>query len=243
MRPYCALVPALLFATSAQAAKYQVDFIAGPEQRSRLNQGTETIDSVNPPTVVRVVEPDGWSKTRASVVVIAYNGSEEPFNFGPENVKIVLPDGTRVGMAPFERLVDEERGRKRGRAFALMLGAIGRGMQASDAGQYNGTVYSNSGRPIATFSGTDNGARAQAQAYANAETRANAEALRQRNAEGTAALGDVLQTTTIDPRKLWGGRVLFALPKSWRRNGTYPVTFEVTAGGMVHSFRANLTRR
>ncbi len=58
-----------------------------------------------------------------------------------------------------------------------------------------------------------------------------------------AALGDVLQTTTLDPGKVWGGRVLFALPKAWRKDGTYPITFEVNAGGVVHAFRANLTRK
>ena len=84
---------------------------------------------------------------------------------------------------------------------------------------------------------------ADAAAKGNAQTAADAAAIRQRNAEGMAALGDVLRTTTVDPGRAYGGRVLFVFPKEWRKDGQYPVSIEVAAGGVVHTFKATISRK
>jgi hypothetical protein len=243
VRRYLLTAPLLALASAATAAEYRVNFEAQPGQYSRMMQGEELIDSAIAQTVVRVVEPSEWLEGRASVFVVTFNATDHPYNFGPENVSVILPDGTRQAMASFDALIREEKGRRRRRAFALALGAFGRGMSNAQAGQYNGTVYSNDGSRVATFSGTDQAAKAQADAYASAQTQSDANMIRERNAEGLAALGDVLRTTTVDPNKVVGGRVLFAFPKAWRKDGDYPVTVEVMAGGVAHSFRATITRR
>jgi len=96
---------------------------------------------------------------------------------------------------------------------------------------------------VATFSGTDQNARTNAQALAAQQDQADQQAIRQRNAEGMAALQLVLRTTTVDPGKVVGGQVLFALPKAWRKNGAYPIKLEISAGGMTHVISGNLTRK
>lgn len=78
---------------------------------------------------------------------------------------------------------------------------------------------------------------------AEQNNRADREEIQQRNAEGMVQLGGVLRTTTVDPDQTIGGSVLFALPKKWRKNGVYPVTFEITTGEETHLIKAKLTRR
>ena len=207
-----------------------------------MDGGSETVDSVLPPTVVRVVEPFVEAEGKPKFLAFTFNSGEAPYNFGPENITPVLMDGTRLPMATYAQLVREEKGRQRWRAFGLALGAFGRGMQASQEGQFSGTVNSNTGRQVGTFSGTETGSSRTAQMLAEQQTREDAAAVRERNVEEVAALGSILRTTTVESGKVAGGEVRFDWPKVLRKDGTYPVSLEVDAGGVIHRFAAKITK-
>ena len=236
-------IMSLALATPSWAAVYRINVLPDDGQVSKMAQGVESVDSILDFTVVRLFEPPDWTDDRPTFNVAAFNRSNDPFNFGTESVALVLPDGSRVPMITFDELVREERSAQRRRRFAAILGAVSRGMAASQAGQTSGTIYAPYGRPVATYSGTDQGAQLQAQSIANAQSAREAAALRERHAQELGAIADVLRTTTVDPGKAYGGRALFVAPKLWRKKGDYPAEIEVTAGGVVHRFKVQVSRK
>jgi hypothetical protein len=53
-----------------------------------------------------------------------------------------------------------------------------------------------------------------------------------------------MRTTTVDPQQIFGGSVMFELPKTARASKTdVPMTFVVTVNGEQHSFDVVLKRR
>jgi hypothetical protein len=58
------------------------------------------------------------------------------------------------------------------------------------------------------------------------------------------ALKAYMRTTTVDPQQIFGGSVIFELPKAARDAKTdVPMTFVVAINGEGHKFNAVLKRR
>jgi len=244
---------AALASTPALATKFQMQVAPAGQQVSRMEEGVAAVDDAMQSSSVRLVQADGDFKKRASIGVVVMNNGSAPFNFGPENVTATLADGTPVPIITYEQLAHEERRRETWAAIAAGLGALGNSMSAASSGWYSGTAHY-SGSTFGSFGSTPysattygtatvtgySAAQAQvAQSVANQENEANFERMAAQNAANKKALSGYMRTTTVDPQQMFGGSILFDVPKAaFQAKGDVPVTFVVTVSGEQHKFNA-----
>ena len=258
MRRFAYVVSLLALASPATAAKFTMQLIAAPEQQSRMQGGVAAVDGSSAGSSVRLVQAEGDLKKRGSIAVLVMNQADKPFDFGPENVTATLADGTAVEIITYERLVREEKKRQTWAAVAAGLAAAGNSMSAANSGYYSSTA-TYSGSTFGTFGNTPynsrssgmahisgyNSAQAQrAQSVANAQNQASFARLVEQNASSMQELKAYMRTTTVDPQQMFGGSVIFELPKTVHKaKGDVPIAFAVTVNGEAHKFDAVLKRR
>lgn len=248
----------LAIASPATAAKFTMQLIAAPEQQSRMQDGIAAVDNSSAGSSVRLIQAEGDLKKRGSVAVLVMNQTDKPFNFSPENVTATLADGTPVEIITYERLVREEKKRQTWAAVAAGLAAAGNSMNAANSGYYSGTAtysgstfgtfgrtpYNSYSSGTASISGYNSGQAQLAQSAANAQNQANFARMAEQNASSMQALKAYMRTTTVDPEQMFGGTVMFELPKTVHKGtGDVPMHFSVTINGEAHKFNAVLKRR
>jgi len=226
-------------------------------QKARWENGRQQIDDAGRTTMVRLMPTKGVVSKRTSVTLFALNGSGESFDLGPENILIVLDDGSALRMLNYDDLTREERHRQGWQNVALAFSVIARSMAAANAGNsyttgtYSGTTTGHVGAVpfgaqtfgTATVHSYDGGAAAVAGAVATEENRRDIHDLAQSQAANMAAIDNVMQTTTVDPGNAFGGVVFFDLPSSVRAaKDPVPITLIVQVGGEEHRFRGSIQR-
>jgi hypothetical protein len=247
-----------LLSSPALAAKFTMQLSAGPQQTSRMQSGIAAVDDTAATSSVRLVQAEDDVRKRSSIELLVMNHGDKPFNFGPENVSAKLADGTSVAIITYEQLVHEEKHREMWAAIAVGLGAAANSISAANAGYYSGTAhysgssfgsvggtsYSATSYGSASVSGYNAGQAQLAQSVANAENQANFDRLVSQNAGNMQALKAYMRTTTVDPQQMFGGSVMFELPKEARDSkADVPVTFVITINGEEHKFDTVLKRR
>lgn len=223
--------------TQCYAANYKLDFTATGEQRSRMDSGLEAVESNLEKSSVKVVEIDERVGKRGFVRLFVYNASDKPFNFGPENVRAELTDGTSVAIVGYDKLLKEEKNRQMWAAIATGLSAASNSLAAANAG----TTYGYVGRtPVSIYSPTS---AYVAQSLANRENDARFATLAANGAASMEALSVNIRTTTVDPGSSFGGGVVFELPKQARSQKTdVPIRFIMMLGSDEHILQGVIKR-
>jgi hypothetical protein len=251
------IVATLLFATPACAATYRVIITPTPDETTRMDSGVESFLSFGPSAIVAIPQPRQGLNGRSGFRVYASNLSQIPFNFGPENVSITFMDGTSIAMDTYAQLAGVVKRAENGQRVAAILGAIGRGMQNYRAGSSSGTVEY-SGTTTGTVAGAPYSARTygsgsyttydrqraqEAQDEAEHESQNEQQQLMAARAEHQQELAAVMQTTTVDPGKAFGGVVMFDIPTAYRHTkDPVAITINVGVGGETHIFHGTLVR-
>jgi hypothetical protein len=258
MRPvvYGAIALAL-WSSPAAAAKFAMQLNAGAEQIGRMESGVAAVDNSTPGSSVRLIQAEGDVKKRGSFGVLVMNQGVRPFNFGPENITAKLADGTPIAIITYEQLVKEEKRRQTWRAVAAGMAAAGNSMSAANTGYYSGTgtytgstygtfgstPYNSTTTGTVMVSGYDYGRSQAAQAAANAQNQATFARMAEQNAASMKGLKAYMRTTTVDPQQMFGGSLMFELPKSARDSKSdVAMTFAITINGEEHKFGALLKR-
>lgn len=246
-----------VYSSPAAASKFEMQLNAGANQTVRMEGGAAAVDDTMPGSSVRLVQPEDVFKKRGSIGVVVMNQTDKPFNFGPENIKAMLSDGTPLAIITYEQLVREEKRRQMWAAIGAGLAAAGNSMSAANAGYYSGygsysgstygsfgaTPFNSVSSGTVTVSGYDYGRAQAAQSIANAQNQETFARMADQNAADMKALKAYMRTTTVDPRQMFGGSVNFELPKAaLESKADVPVTFVVTVNGEDHKFAA-LVRR
>jgi hypothetical protein len=238
------LVPTLLVTafvmalpTHGYAASYKLDFTPIGEQRSRMDSGLEAIESNLEKSSVKVVEIDERVRKRGFVRLFVYNASDKSFNFGPENVRAELTDGTAVPIVGYDKLIKEEKNRQMWAAIATGLSAASNSLAAANSG----TTYGYVGRtPISIYSPSS---AYVAQSLVNRENDARFAALAVNGAAAMEALSVNIRTTTVDPGSSFGGGVVFELPKQARSQKIdVPIRFIMMLGSDEHIIQGVIKR-
>lgn len=240
-------VVGLSAATPSFAVEYTLDLKATEQQASRMLRGIETIESKKERSSLLVREAAGPTEPRAVFKILVQNTGDRPFNFGPENIRLRLTDGSFVNMVTRRQMVAEEAKRAKNKRMLAGLAAGLRGAAAARAGDYDGTAFVSTprnGTAIVSYSGTNNAASARAMADADAQTLRERSMLDTQFADRMMRLDSVVQTTTLDPGMEFGGQIHFSGPKSMERvKEPYPVTLEITIGDEVHLIGGTLQRQ
>lgn len=222
-----------------------------------MDGGVAAVDSTGQKTSVRLIQFEGNLKKRASIQLIVMNQSGTPFNFGAENVSASISDGTAVAIVTYDQLLKEEKKRQMWAAVAAGLAAAGNNMSANNAGYNSGTAnysgnswgsvgtssYSSQSSGTVSYSNYNAGQAYVVQSLANQQNQANFQRMASLNSTRTEALKQNMRTTTVDPGQVFGGSVMFELPKSARSSkASVPMTFVINAGGESHTFSVTLQR-
>lgn len=237
----------LVVAMPAQAkTRYILQPQPNGEQQELWQDGKHGVQDDGAETSVVVTqEDDSLPGNPSAFRVFVINNSRTPFNFGPENVVVEMPDGTRTAMlAPDSLRQRVERDTKRRQLFAGLGGAL----QAGSANGYTMGNFNYSGQiggahtsGFGTFSYYDPVAAQREQQAVRAQTEANLRNLRDRRSSLMQVLGGLIQTSTVLPGKVFGGIVAYDPPSALKRTrGPQPATIVVTAGTAVHRIAATI---
>lgn len=176
--------------------------------------------------------------------------------FAPSEIAIKQVDGQQIQLETYEEKLAIQRKRQKRQQFFTGLGAMGRSMSASEAGEVNGsgrysdTTTGQIGNNYvrAETSGTfsykqdDPAARAAAEQNAQAMNLQEKAALDARWSERLAGLETILRANTVQPEGVYGGVVSFAVPESVRKaKGPTPIAIEVLVAGERHIFSGQIS--
>ena len=226
----------VLFATPVSAASYTVVLSppAGTEV-VRGHGGLHAVDDRTDTTLVRVISPGSSIKERGTIRVLVMNKGAQTFQFGPDQVRLELADGTRLRPVPIgmfinkAELVERELGRaravdQRNRANLSELARQGAGSPATAA---TGVVVAPQSGPIET-GGFD----------------LKGDDMLLPGAKTLDAIYQVLEEQPVAPNQGWGGYYVFNVPKAMlARKADQPLTITITTGREVRRFSAILQYR
>lgn len=246
----------LICAVPANADDYSLNVMPNAAQTVRYDRGTASVDSAQSQSIVRIVNVPGDDKKTVSFVIGVVNASGQPVNFGPENVTISPVGMQSISVTTYEQAMEAERKRQGREKFWAGVAAFGRGLSAADAGNtytsgsFSGTSSGWVGDRLVTTHGTaiysgtqyNSGEALAAQRDAremNAQDRAE---LEQRWSARSAANGNLLRTTTVDPGAWYGGIATFPITKEIKKaRGPVRLLIHVDMAGQRHSFEARLS--
>lgn len=248
---------AFVVALPAIAADFTLKLQSDGSQKARWENGRQQIDDAGKTTMVRLVSSKGVVSKRTSFTLFALNGGADAFDLGPENILVLLGDGSTLRMLNYDDLTREERRRQGWQNVALAFTVIARSMSAANAGNsyatgtYSGSTMGHVGAVpfgaqtfgTATVHSYDAGAAAAAGVVAAEENRRDIHDLAESQAANMAAIDNVMQRTTVDPGNAFGGTVFFDLPSNVRAaKDPVPITLVVQVGGEEHRFRGTIQR-
>lgn len=245
MRLFVACAVLALIATPAAAApKIDLHGLILGNEGARYVKGVPTLDLQQQRGAVQI-RFLGWDHSNAVFAVAAFNASNEPANFGLENLH-ASADGKPLRIYTVDELTRQAKKRatwsKIGLAF---LGGLGAAAAASQRSTYHGSIVTPYGG-MYSYSGSYPSLAGQLQAdRINATTTAGIFAVQYQLDATINAIGDrVLQTTTIDPGTAFGGLIVvqkldygkapleFRLDADW--NGErYPFGYVLLKKGQV----------
>jgi hypothetical protein len=192
--------------------------------------GVQAVDERTSTALVRIVSPGNRIDERGTVRVLVMNLGAKPFQFGPDQVRLELSDGTVLqptsvdAMEKGRQLVEWESGRAWTNDLRIRNNLSGTEQQT------------NSGvRPLTPVPGAT-APSSEATRY-NERTDENL----QPGAQTLNAIYQILIEQPVEPSKAWGGYYVFDVPsRIFARKTDQPLTILVTTGGEVHRFNATL---
>jgi hypothetical protein len=180
-----------------------VDATAGV--KVRYFKGAPTYISTMPASAVEVAVPEQHKGKRIWVAVVALNFGVEPTSLGYENVDIRTANGEEAKLVDYDQLRHQAKVRA---GWATFFAGVAAGLNSYAAARYGGQGYVGSVpyySPVGAQIALD---RADAQ---NAALFTSIAVTLDATLEKLD--GNVLRTTTIDPKTSFGGFVAFDLPK------------------------------
>jgi hypothetical protein len=222
-------IAALTLGAPALAGSYRV--VLQPADGKMLvgHAGVQAVDERTAGAHVRLISPGNQVKERGTVRVLVRNLGPNAFQFGPQNVKLQLADGTELKPTPLDKF---EKGaaliqREMGHAAAVDMQIKN---SLSSYAQQSGSAGS------AALNSMQAGPAADVQ---DLERRSDESSLP--GAKTMDALYQLLLPETVGPNEVWGGYYVFDLPKAaFNRKSDQPLTIIVRTGNEEHRFAASL---
>jgi hypothetical protein len=224
-------VAALGLSSPALAASYRI-VLSQPEGGKLLrgHAGVQAADELTSNVLIRLISPGNEVKDRGTVRVLVFNYGPKTFDFGPDQVKLRLADGTVLQPTPFEKFDKGrnliERAQREAKAVNLQNSEVLASLAQSAAA--GGTPSSG---PMPSMGSSANSGQL-------ASTTADQDLP---GADLMNALDQLLVPLSVGPKQAWGGYYVFDVPKAvFDRKIDQPLTVLVTTGNQTHEFPATL---
>jgi hypothetical protein len=223
-------VAALVLSVPALAGSYRV--VLQPEGHKMLvgHAGVQAVDERTAGALVRLITPGNEVKERGTVRVLVRNLGSQPFQFGPDDVRLQLADGTQLKPTPLDKF---EKGAELVQREMHHQAAIDMQVKNSlssyvqQSGSAGGAM-----RPVGSVSAPPTDVQ-------DLERRSDERDLP--GAKTMDALDQVLLPDTVGPNQAWGGYYVFDVPNDvFNRRADQPLTVIVRTGREEHRFAATL---
>ena len=222
-------IAVLSLAAPAAAGSYRV--VLQPIGGKMLvgHAGVQAVDETTAIAHVRLITPGNEVKDRGTVRVLVKNLGSTTFQFGPDDVRLQLSDGTELKPTPLDKF---EKG------ATIVQREMGHEAAVDMAVKNSLSSYAQQG-PGSTLSSQQSSAFAPGANIEDLERRSDESDLP--GAKMQDALYQLLLPETVGPNQAWGGYYVFDLPKAvFERRADQPLTVIVRTGGEEHRFAATL---
>jgi hypothetical protein len=232
MKWWIAGVGVTLVSAPAIAGSYRL--VLEPQDGKMLvgHAGVQAVDDRTATALVRVISPGNAVDQRGTVRVLVMNLGPRTFDFGPDQVRLSLADGTVLQPSSVD---DFEKGRmlvERESRHAAATDLRNRNNLPGLEQQTNGGPTSQSQAPVSSSAPAVSGTAG--------ENRRTDEALLP-GAETLNAIYQILISQPVAPNKAWGGYYVFDMPKTvFTRRANQPLSIVVRTGAEEHRFSAVL---
>lgn len=192
--------------------------------------GVQAVDETSTSAHVRLISPGNEVNERGTVRVLVRNLGPKPFQFGPDDVRLQLADGTELKPTPldkFEKAAEiVQREMRHAAAVDMQVkNSLSTLIQQSGGGEPRPSGATLSSEP----------------AVSTAELSRATEELMLPGGKTMDALYQVLLPEVVGPNEAWGGYYVFDVPKTvFNRKADQPLTVIVRTGGEEHRFAATL---
>lgn len=223
----------LAVASPALAGHYKVVLTPPADGKIlRGHGGLHAVDDRSATTLVRVISPGSEVKERGTIRVLVMNLGAKTFPFGPEQVTMVLGDGTKLAPVPISKFINGAELIEREMSRARITDSRIRSNLSQVAEQASSGPTAQAGVPVA-------GGPMDQLATEGFDQRSDAMMLP--GAKTLDSIYQVLESQPVEPSKAWGGYYVFNVPKQVRASkSNQPLTIVVTTGGEVRRFNALL---
>lgn len=231
MKWWIAAACGALLCSPALAGSYRI-ILEKPKDGKMLvgHAGVQAVDERTDNTLVRVISPGAAVDQRGTIRILVMNLGSTPFEFGPDQVKLTLGDGTVLQPASVDKF---EKGR-------VLIEKENRMATANDTRVRNNlSALESQGaagvRPAtpAPITGTSTSSTATQDRSTDEKLIAGGEALN--------AIYQILVAQPVLPNQAWGGYYVFDMPKTaFARRADQPMSIWVRTGAEQHRFNATL---
>lgn len=220
--------------TPVLAGSYRVVLQPGAGKMLVGHAGVQAVDERTSTALVRLISPGNEVDERGTIRVLVMNLGAVPFDFGPDQVKLTLSDGTVLKASSVEQyekkreLVERESGRAATVDMQVRNSVASLEQQTNSSGPAIASGPSGSASAGSSLSDT---------AGQNRRTDENLQA----GAPTLNAIYQILVTQPVAPNKAWGGYYVFDVPKAvFARRADQPLAITVRTGPEEHRFQAVL---
>ena len=231
MKWWIAGLSAALISSGALAGSYRV--VLQPKDGKMLvgHAGVQAVDDRTSTALVRLISPGNEVGERGTVRVLVMNLGSQPFDFGPESVRLTLSDGTVLAPASVEQF---EKGR-------VLIERESRVAGASDFRNRNNlSGLEQQGRAGPSIPNPGISPVGSAGSGTGGHDRKSDDSMLP-GAKTLDSIYQILITQPVPPTKAWGGYYVFDMPKSvFARQSDQPLSIAVTTGPETHQFQAML---
>jgi hypothetical protein len=221
-----------LISSGVAAHSYRV--VLEPKDGRMLvgHAGVQAVDDRTATALVRVISPGNAVDDRGTIRILVMNLGSKSFEFGPDQVRATLGDGTLLQPSSVEQF---EKGR-------MLVERESRYAAATDLRIRNnlpGLDQQSKGGPTAQSRAPTSSSGSSLSGTPGNDRRTD-EALLP-GAETLNAIYQLLIPQPVAPNEAWGGYYVFDMPKAaFARRADQPLSIVVTTGAEEHRFSAML---
>ncbi len=232
MKRVLATIAALSLTTPAMAGSYRV--VLQPVDGKMIvgHAGVQAVDQRTAAVHVRLISPGNAVKERGTIRVLVQNLGSKPFDFGPDDVKLQLADGTELKPTPLDKFEKGAEIVQREMNHAAAIDMQVKNSLSIYAQQGGSAGSSGQARPAGAPSGAPDNLE-------GVERRTDESDLP--GAKTMDALYQLLLPESVGPNQAWGGYYVFDVPKTvFDRRSDQPLSVIVRTGAEEHRFAATL---
>jgi hypothetical protein len=198
--------------------------------------GVQAVDDETNIALVRLISPGAEVAERGTIRILVKNLGTAPFEFGPDQVKLTLADGTILIPSSVEQF-------EKGRSLVEHENRIAGATDLTNRNNLSGLEQQSRGSgPASSLAAQSGGAASAARSSsATLSQEHRSDALLLPGGRTLDAIYQILIAQPVEPNQAWGGYYVFDMPKKvFARRADQPLSISVKTGAEEHRFDAIL---